>query len=141
MRKPSHTVTVQVPGLPGSEYVWRRRTVYVNVPNDGLIDNLPDGCCVEVPATVDGDGVHPRPVGALPPQLAALMRTNIGVQELTVEALRTGRREHVYHAAMLDPHTAAELDLDQIWRLVDDLLDAHGDHIPEPLRVGRPTTA
>ncbi len=69
-------------------------------------------------------------IGALPPQLAALMRTNINVQELTVEAALTGKREHVYHAAMLDPHTAAELDLDQIWHLVDDLLDAHGDWIP-----------
>jgi len=110
------------------------RVVYGNVPNCGLIDNLPDGCCVEVPCVVDRNGVQPTKVGALPPHLAAMMQTNVNVQGLTVEALVTGRRDHVYHAAMLDPHTAAELDLDTIWRLVDDLLDAHGDHIPEALR-------
>src|SRR6476620_8949352 len=106
------------------------RVIYGNVANTGLIDNLPDGCCVEVPCLVDKNGIQPVHVGALPPQLAALMQTNINVQELTVEASLTGKREHVYHAAMLDPHTAAELDLDQIWRLVDDLIDAHGDMIP-----------
>jgi alpha-galactosidase len=78
--------------------------------------------------------VQPTHIGRVPPQLAGLMQTNINVQSLTVEALLTGSREHVYHAAMLDPHTAAELDLDQIWRLVDDLMDAHGDFIPESLR-------
>ena len=95
--------------------------IYGNVANRGLIDNLPEGCCVEVPCLVDKNGVQPVRVGALPPQLAALMQTNINVQALTVEAALTGKREHVYHAAMLDPHTAAELDLNQIWRLVDDL--------------------
>ena len=94
------------------------------------IDDLPDGCTVEVPCLVDGNGVQPTRIGALPPQLAALIRTNINVQELTVEAALTGSREHVYHAAMMDPHTAAELDLDQIRALVDALLDAHGDWIP-----------
>ena len=69
--------------------------------------------------------------GALPPHLAALMQTNINVQQLTVEALVSGKREHVYHAAMLDPHTAAELNLDQIWGLVNELLEAHGAAIPE----------
>jgi alpha-galactosidase len=73
-------------------------------------------------------------VGALPPQLAAVIRTNVNVQELTVEAVLTGRREHVYHAAMLDPHTAAELDLDQICSLVDALLAEHGEWIPPNLR-------
>jgi alpha-galactosidase len=106
------------------------RVVYGNVVNDGLIDHLPQGCCVEVPCLVDHNGVQPTRVGALPPHLAALMRTNINVQELTVEAALTGKREHIYHAAMLDPHTAAELDLDQIWRLVDDLIAAHGDWLP-----------
>jgi alpha-galactosidase len=108
------------------------RVVYGNVPNDGLIDDLPAGCTVEVPCLVDGNGVQPTKVGALPPQLAALIRTNVNVQELTVEAALTGKREHVYHAAMLDPHTAAELDLDQIHALVDALLDAHGAWIPTP---------
>lgn len=106
------------------------RVIYGNVMNDGLIHNLPADCCVEVPCLVDANGVQPTHVGSLPPQLAALMQTNINVQALTVEAALTGKREHIYHAAMLDPHTAAELDLDQIHALVDDLIDAHGDLLP-----------
>jgi alpha-galactosidase len=107
------------------------RVIYGNVPNDGLINNLPQGCCVEVPCLVDKNGLQPTRIGSLPPHLAALMQTNINVQALTVEAALTGKREHVYHAAMLDPHTAAELDLEQIWNLVDDLIEAHGDWLPE----------
>ncbi len=107
------------------------RVIYGNVANNGLIDNLPQGCCVEVPCLVDKNGVQPTRIGALPPQLAALMQTNINVQSLTVEAALTCKREHIYHAAMLDPHTAAELDLDQIWNLVDDLIDAHGSWLPQ----------
>ncbi|MCS6870417.1 MAG: alpha-glucosidase/alpha-galactosidase [Anaerolineae bacterium] len=106
------------------------RVIYGNVTNNGLIDNLPQGCCVEVPCLVDKNGIQPTKVGTLPPHLAALMQTNINVQALTVEAALTGKREHVYHAAMLDPHTAAELDLDQIWSLVDELIAAHGDLLP-----------
>ncbi|KAB8145932.1 alpha-glucosidase/alpha-galactosidase [Chloroflexia bacterium SDU3-3] len=106
------------------------RVVYGNVPNAGLIDNLPQGCCVEVPILVDKNGLQPTHVGALPPHLAAMMQTNVNVQGLTVEAALTGQREHIYHAAMLDPHTAAELSLDQIWSLVDDLIAAHGDWLP-----------
>jgi alpha-galactosidase len=105
------------------------RRIYGNVANDGLIENLPAGCCVEVPCLVDKNGIQPTHIGALPPQLAALMTTNVNVQRLTVEAVLTRRREHLYHAAMLDPHTAAELDLDQIWSLVDDLLAAHGESV------------
>lgn len=105
--------------------------IYGNVRNDGLIDNLPDGCCVEVPCLVDKNGIQPTQIGLLPPQLAALMQTNINVQALTVEAALTGKREHIYHAAMLDPHTAAELDLEQIWALVDDLIAAHGAWLPD----------
>jgi alpha-galactosidase len=107
------------------------RVIYGNVANNGLIDNLPDGCCVEVPCLVDKNGLQPVKIGALPPQLAAMMQTNINVQSLTVEAALTGKREHIYHAAMLDPHTAAELSLDQIWSLVDDLIEAHGEWLPE----------
>jgi alpha-galactosidase len=107
------------------------RTIYANVPNHGLIDNLPYGCLVEVPCLVDANGVQPTTIGSLPPQLAALMQTNINVQALTVEAALTRKREHIYHAAMLDPHTAAELSLDQIADLVDDLIKAHGDWLPE----------
>ncbi|MBK8024395.1 MAG: alpha-glucosidase/alpha-galactosidase [Chloroflexi bacterium] len=106
------------------------RVVYGNVPNNGLIDNLPQGCCVEVPCLVDKSGIQPTKIGALPPHLAAMMQTNVNVQSLTVEAALTGKREHIYHAAMLDPHTAAELSLDQIWSLVDDLIVAHGDWMP-----------
>jgi len=106
------------------------RVIYGNVRNDGLITNLPPDCCVEVPCLVDRNGVQPTRVGALPPQLAALMQTNINVQSLTVEAALTGKREYVYQAAMLDPHTAAELDLDQIRSLVDDLIAAHGEWLP-----------
>ena len=109
--------------------------IYGNVQNAGLIDNLPQTCCVEVPCVVDKNGVQPTKVGALPPQLAALMQTNINVQALTVEAALTGELEHVYHAAMLDPHTAAELDMEQIHNLVDDLIRAHGDWLPENFRT------
>ncbi len=106
------------------------RVVYGNVPNRGLIDNLPQGCCVEVPCLVDKNGFQPTKIGSLPPHLAALIQTNVNVQALAVEAALTGKREHIYHAAMLDPHTAAELDLEQIWRLVDDLIAAHGEWLP-----------
>jgi len=105
--------------------------IYGNVANKGYITSLPEGCAVEVPCLVDANGIQPTAIGKLPPQLSALMRTNINVQELTVAALMTENPEHIYHAAMLDPHTGAELDLDQIWSLVDDLLAAHGDMLPE----------
>jgi alpha-galactosidase len=120
-------------GIIHSHETGVARTVYGNVPNRGIISNLPDDCCVEVPCVVDASGITPVVIGALPPHLAALMQTNINVQSLTVEAALTGKREHVYHAAMFDPHTAAELDLDQIWSLVDELLDAHRGMIPEEL--------
>lgn len=107
------------------------RVIYGNFANNGLIDNLPEGCCVEVPCLVDKNGLQPTKVGALPPHLAALMQTNINVQALTVEAALTGKREHIYHAAMLDPHTAAELSLDQIWSLVDDLIAGHEGWLPQ----------
>ena len=106
------------------------RVVYGNVANRGLINNLPDGCCVEVPVLVDKNGLQPTKIGNLPPHLAAMMQTNINVQSLTVEAALTGKREHVYHAAAFDPHTAAELSLDQIWNLCDDLIAAHGAMLP-----------
>ena len=107
------------------------RTVYGNVQNYGLIDNLPKECVVEVPCHVDKNGVQPIQIGHIPSHLAALMMTNINVQAMTVEAALTHERRRIYHAAMLDPHTAAELDLEQIWNLVDDLIEAHGDWLPE----------
>ena len=131
----AETLPVQQSGEYGALIIHsletgRPRVVYGNVANEGLIDNLPAGCCVEVPCLVDKNGLQPTRIGALPPQLAALMQTNINVQALTVEAALTRRRAHIYHAAMLDPHTAAELDLDQIWALVDDLIAAHEDWLP-----------
>jgi alpha-galactosidase len=104
--------------------------IYGNVGNRGYIPQLPPGCAVEVPCLVDANGIQPTAVNDIPPQLIALMRTNVNVQELTVQALLTEEREHVYHAAMLDPHTAAELDLRQIRSLIDDLIVAHGDWLP-----------
>jgi len=100
-----------------------------NVMNDGLVDNLP-WCCVEVPCVADAQGIKPLAVRSLPPQLAAVIQTNVSVQALTVEAALTGSREHVYHAAMLDPHTGAELSLAEIHELVDLLLEAHGELVP-----------
>lgn len=111
------------------------RVVYGNVRNHDLIDNLPAGCAVEVPCLVDANGVQPTRVGALPIQLAALMRTNVNVQELVVAAIAQKKREHVYHAAMLDPHTAAVLDLEQIRAMVDELLLAHRNFLPEYLHA------
>ena len=118
-------------GIIHSLETGEQRVVYGNVPNRGLISNLPDDCCVEVACSVDAQGIVPQPVGKLPPQLAALIQTNINVQALTVEAALTGCRDHIYHAAMLDPRTASELNLQQIWELVDELLLAHGDVLPE----------
>jgi alpha-galactosidase len=104
-------------------------------PDGGLlVDNLPADCCVEVPCVASGAGIEPKPVGALPRHLAALMQTNVNVQGLVVEAALSGRRESVHHAAMLDPHTAAELSLQEIRDLVDALLEAHGDRIPAAQR-------
>jgi alpha-galactosidase len=122
----SEYIRAQVTGRPAE--------LYVNVVNDGKITNLPDECCVEVPATVDADGLHPQSIGALPPQLAALNRTFLNVVELTVKAVLEGDREHVHHAAMLDPNASATLGLDAIRAMCDELLEAHGDRIPEALR-------
>lgn len=107
------------------------RVVYGNVLNDELITNLPQGSCVEVPCLVDACGIQPTRVGTLPPQLTALQMSNVSVQGLVVEAVLTGKKEHVYHAAMFDPHTSAELTLDDIHHLVDDLFEAHGEIIPQ----------
>ncbi|MEO0389855.1 MAG: alpha-glucosidase/alpha-galactosidase [Pseudomonadota bacterium] len=103
---------------------------YGNLPNTGQIPQLPLGAAVETPCLVDANGVQPSVVQDIPPQLIALMRSQINVQELAVRALIDQDRAHIYHAAMMDPHTAAELDLRQIRSLVDDLLTAHGDWIP-----------
>lgn len=101
-----------------------------NVLNKGLITNLPEDVCVEVPCLVDKNGVQPTYVGELPTQLAALNRTNINVQELTVEAALTLEKSKIYQAAYLDPHLSSELSLEDIKNLVDDLIEAHGDYLP-----------
>jgi len=112
------------------------RALYANVKNTGLIPDLPDGCCVEVPCLVDRAGVQPTAVPARPAHLTAMNRTFLNVVELTVRAVLEGDRRQVYRAAMLDPNTAATLTLDQIHDMVDDLIEAHGDMIPEAIRRG-----
>ena len=103
-----------------------------NVLNKGhLITNLPEDACVEVPCLVNGYGIQPCHVGALPVQCAAMNMTNINVQLLTIEAARTLKKDHIYQAAMLDPHTGSELDIDTIKKMVDELIEAHGDYLPK----------
>lgn len=102
-----------------------------NVPNEGLITNLPHGCCVEVPCLVDGNGVQPTHVGGLPPQLAALNRTNTGVQKLAVAGALQESLEHVYRAVSLDPLASALLTLDEIRAMTDELLIAEARWLPE----------
>jgi len=119
-----------------SQVTGQRRTIYGSVRNDGLIDNLPAGACVEVPCLADGAGVTPQPVGELPAQLAALNRTFLNVCELTVRAALEGSREHVYHAALLDPNAAATLSPERICAMVDDLIAAHGDALPAGIAAG-----
>ncbi len=110
------------------------RVIYGNVRNNGLITNLRQGACVEVPCVVDRTGVRPTVVGELPPQLAALNQTFLNVCELTVRAALDGSREHVHHAALLDPSASGTLSPDQIHAMVEELLDAHGESLPEGLR-------
>ncbi len=107
------------------------RVVYGNVENRRLIPNLPDGCCVEVPCLVDGNGIQPTSVGPLPPQCAAVNRTNVNVQELAVEAVIAQNRDQIYHAVMLDPLTGALLTLAQIREMVDRMIDAQRAWLPE----------
>jgi alpha-galactosidase len=133
---------------PGGEYAPQiihsietgtPRMVYGNVRNGGSIDNLPPDCCAEVPCLVDRAGVQPTRVGSLPPQLAALNRLYLNVCELTVRAALEERRDLVYQAALLDPSTAATLSIDEIIRVCDELIGAHGDRIPAGIRGGRGT--
>ncbi len=119
------------------------RTVYGNVPNKGTIENLPYNCNVEVPCLVDSTGLHPVRIGKLPPQLAAMCMSNINVQELTVKAALTGKREHIYHAVMMDPNAASTLTLDSIWAMCDELIEVHqkdgylGEFTPTLKNTGR----
>jgi alpha-galactosidase len=120
--------------IVNSMVTGQRSVIYGNVPNTGLVTNLPDGSCVEVACLVDGNGVQPTVFGALPPQCAAVNRTGVNVQELAVTAALTGRRDHVYHAVMADPLTSALLTLDQIRAMVDELFAAHKAYLPAELQ-------
>ena len=106
-------------------------TINGNVMNKGYIDNLPSNCCVEVPCLVNSNGNTPQSTGRLPEHLAALMRTNINVQILTAEAALTKKKEHIYHAAMLDPLTGANLSIDEIYSMVDRLIEEHHNYLPQ----------
>jgi alpha-galactosidase len=108
---------------------------YANLPNTGQLPQLPHGAAVETPTLVDKNGCQPTQVTDIPPQLVSLIRTQVNVQELVVRALLDANVEHIYHAAYMDPHTAAELDLRQIRSLVTDLLAAHGDMLPDFARL------
>ncbi len=107
-------------------------TIGGNVLNDNFyIENLPKDACIEVECLVSKDGIRPLHYGMLPPQLAAMNMTNVNVQLLTIEAARTLKKEHIYHAAMLDPHTSSELSIDDIVAMCDELIAAHGDFLPK----------
>ena len=119
---------------------WIMQSIVENIPyqiggnvlNKGhLISNFPENACVEVPCLVNGNGIIPCHVGELPLQCAAMNMTNINVQLLTIEAAKTHKKEHIYQAAMMDPHTASELDIDTIKKMVDELIEAHGDYLPK----------
>jgi alpha-galactosidase len=134
--EPSHELASQFihaleTGVPGE--------LYGNVRNAGLIEGLSPDACVEVPVLVDKNGVQPTRIGEIPPQCLALNRTFENVVELTVRAAVTGDRELVYQAALLDPNTAATLTVGRILDMVDELIDAHGELIPEPIRTAPPT--
>ena len=101
-----------------------------NVLNKGLITNLPSEACVEVPCLVNRLGIQPTVIGKLPTQLAAMNVTNINPQLLTIEAAKTKKKEYIYQAAMMDPHTAAELSIDDIVAMCDELIEAHKGWIP-----------
>lgn len=134
--------------LAEKEITWKRSVEYAsyimeamttdvpckiggNVLNTELIDNLPSDACVEVPCLVDGQGIHPCRIGNLPLQLAAMNCSNIYPQLLTIEAAVTKKKEYIYQAAMMDPHTGSELSIDDIISLCDDLIEAHKGWLPE----------
>ena len=126
--------TEYAPQVIHSVVTGTMRRIHANVPNYGLISNLPEGYAVEVPAVVDRLGVRPERVGELPAQCAAVNRGFVSVGQLTVRAALTGDKRMVRQAAMIDPNTAATLTVDQIWELCDELTAAHGDMLPAALR-------
>ncbi|HAX96695.1 MAG TPA: alpha-glucosidase/alpha-galactosidase [Prolixibacteraceae bacterium] len=107
----------------------RKTTCNINVYNNGLIGNLPLDCCVEVPCLIDSEGIHPCKIGNLPSHLAAMNMSVINLQQLAVEAILTGNRDRVYHAVMMDPNVSSVLTLDEVWKMTDELLEAHRERI------------
>ncbi|MGB8830372.1 MAG: hypothetical protein WCC72_13260 [Dehalococcoidales bacterium] len=103
--------------------------IYGNVKNKGLITNLPEGCCVEVPCLVDGEGIHPCHIGNLPPQIAALNINNVGMQELIVRGVAEKDKTKIFHAILLDPITAAMLTLDETRKMVDEMFAAETKYV------------
>jgi alpha-galactosidase len=114
--------------------------IHGNLPNHGLIDNLPGDAVVEVPVVVDGDGLHPQSMGALPWGPASQNLNYISVGRLTVEAARTGDPLLVRQAVLVDPNASSSVTPEQIWAMCNDLVAAHGDLLPEPLRVSLPVS-
>jgi alpha-galactosidase len=135
--EPEEDAVEYAPQVIHSMVTGTMRTIQATVANAGLIDNLPSGAAVEVPCVLDGSGAHPVAVGALPPQCAALNEHFLSVVDLTVRGAIEGRPDFIRHAMMVDPNTAASLRVDDIWRLADDMVAAHGDRLPEALRAGK----
>ncbi len=133
--EPEEEAAEYAPQVVHSLVTGTPREIQANVANTGLIDNLPQGAPVEVPTRLDGTGATPLAAGALPPQCAALNSAFLSVVDLTVRAAVEGRPEHVRHALMADPNTAATLPVDRIWELADAMVAAHGDRLPEALRA------
>jgi alpha-galactosidase len=132
--EPEEEVAEYAPQVIHSMVTGTRREIQANLANTGLIDNLPAGAPIEAPTVLDADGATPVPVGALPPQCAALNQAFLNVVDLTVTAAVEERPDHVRHALMVDPNTAATLDVDKIWQLADAMVAAHGDRLPPALR-------
>jgi alpha-galactosidase len=133
--EPEEDAVEYAPQVIHSLVTGEARTIQVNVENAGLIENLASGAAVEVPCLLDQGGAHPVAVGALPSQCVALNQHFLSVVDLTVRAAVESRPEHIRHALMADPNTAATLRVEDIWRLADDMVAAHADFLPEALRV------
>jgi alpha-galactosidase len=133
--EPEEDAVEYAPQVIHSMVTGTARTIQATVANTGLIDDLAPGAGVEVPCVLDGAGAHPVAVGALPPQCAALNRHFLSVVELTVRAAIENRPDFIRQAMMVDPNTAASLPVDDIWRLADDMVAAHGERLPEALRT------
>jgi alpha-galactosidase len=132
--EPEEAAAEYAPQVIHSLVTGSELTIQATVPNIGLISNLPPDAAVEAPCIIDGAGARPLPVGDLPPQCAALNRAFLAVVDLTVRAAIEGHPEHIRHAMMADPNTAASLPVEAIWQLADEMVDAHGDRLPAPLR-------